>query len=105
MNFDFSSGRITMVIGPVDMRAGYERLSLIAASLFGIDVDAGNDFVIFVSRQRHIAKMIWADGKGRSMLTRRLNIGRLEHFLAQGNETLKNFSVDDLMSFLDGKRL
>lgn len=43
------------------MRAGYERLSLIAADLFGIDVDAGKDFVIFISRPHKIVKMIWTD--------------------------------------------
>lgn len=41
MNFNFNTGRITLIIAPVDMCAGYERLSLIAAGLFGIDVDAG----------------------------------------------------------------
>lgn len=58
MNFNFNTGRITLIIAPVDMCAGYERLSLTAAGLFGIDVDAGKDFMIFISRPRKIVKMI-----------------------------------------------
>lgn len=52
MSFNFNTDRSTLIIAPVDMRAGYERLSLIAVGLFGIDVDAGKDFVIFISRPR-----------------------------------------------------
>lgn len=77
MNFNFNTGRITLIIAPVDMRAGYERLSLIAASLFGIDVDAGKDFVVFISRPRKIVKRIWTDERGASLLTRRLKEVRL----------------------------
>ena len=61
------------------MRAGYERLSLIAADLFGIDVDASKDFVIFISRPRKIVKMIWTGECGASLLTRRLKEGTFEH--------------------------
>lgn len=81
MNFNFNTGRITLIIAPVDMRAGYERLSLIAASLFGIDVDAGKDFVVFISRPRKIVKMIWTDERGASLLTRRLKEVRLSIFV------------------------
>ncbi len=81
MNFNFNTGRITLIIAPVDMRAGYERLSLIAASLFGIDVDAGKDFVVFISRPRKIVKRIWTDERGASLLTRRLKEVRLSIFV------------------------
>lgn len=43
MNFNFNTSRITLIIAPVDLRVGSERLSLIAAGLFGIDVVAGKD--------------------------------------------------------------
>lgn len=83
MNFNFNTGRITLIIAPVDMRAGFERLSLIAAGLFGNDVDAGKDFVIFISRPRKIVKMIWTDERGTSLLTRCLKEGTFERFCTQ----------------------
>lgn len=103
MNFDFQSGRITMVISPVDMRAGYDRLSLLAAALFDIDVDAGKDFVVFISKRKKIVKMIWSDDRGSSMLTRRLHLGRFERFVAQSQQQQRQFSYDDLLAFLDGE--
>ena len=83
MNFNFNTGRITLIFAPVDMRESYERFSLIAAGMFGIDVDAGKDFAIFISRPRKIVKMIWIDERGASLLTRRLKEGTCERFCVQ----------------------
>lgn len=105
MNFNFNTGRITLIIAPVDMRASYERLSLIAAGLFGIDVDAGKDFVIFISRPRKIVKMIWTDERGASLLTRRLKEGTFELFCAQDDCRQRPFTRKELLQFLDGYRL
>ena len=49
MNLDFADYTITIAIVPVDLRAGYSRLSAIALTLMKIDVDQGNDVVIFIS--------------------------------------------------------
>ena len=87
------------------MRAGYERLSLIAAGLFGIDVDASKDFVIFISRPRKIVKMIWTDECGASLLTRRLKEGTFECFCAQDDCRQRHFTRKELLQFLDGYRL
>ncbi len=51
MNLDFADYTITIAIVPVDLRAGYSRLSAIALTLMKIDVDQGNDVVIFISCQ------------------------------------------------------
>ena len=105
MNFNFNTGRITLIIAPVDMRAGYERLSLIATGVFGIDVGAGKDFVVFISRPRKIVKMIWTDECGASLLTRRLKEGTFEHFCAQDDCRQRRFTRKELLQFLDGHRL
>lgn len=105
MNFNFNTDRSTLIIAPVDMRAGYERLSLIATGLFGIEVDAGKDFVIFISRPRKIVKMIWTDGRGASLLTRRLKEGTFERFYAQDDCRQRRFTRKELLQFLDGYRL
>jgi len=82
MKFDML-GRISVVLAPVDLRAGYQSLSSIAASILGINVDKGGEFVLFVSRRGNVCKMIWADDRGSSVLTRRLHHGRFERFLAK----------------------
>ena len=106
MNFDFSKGRITLIVAPVDMRYGYRRLSLLARALLDLDVDGGKEFVVFASKSRSVAKMIWADGRGTNILSRRLHQGRFERFLAKinGPATLEA-SAEELMQFLDGRPL
>lgn len=103
MNFDFTSGRITIVVAPIDMRSGYARLSFYASAVLDIDVDKGEDFVVFISRRRQIVKMIWRDERGSAVLTRRLNTGRFEQFLVRANQNTVALTADDLMSFLDGE--
>lgn len=61
MNLDFADYTITIAIVPVDLRAGYSRLSAIALTLMKIDVDQGNDVVIFISKRRHMCKVLWSD--------------------------------------------
>lgn len=104
MNFDFSNGRITIVVAPVDMRSGYDRLASIARSILGIDVDRGGEFILFASKSAKVCKMIWQDEKGMSVLTRRLHRGRFERFMsrAKGPAT-QSLTADDLMQFLDGE--
>ena len=107
MNFDFENGQITLVIAPVDMRAGYRRLAAIASAFLGIDVGAGGQFVVFISKRREIAKMIWSDSSGSAVLTRRLHSGRFERFLAEtaSMSPTRKFTEKDLMNFLDGRPL
>ena len=38
MKFDFSESQITLVVAPVDMRAGFSRLASMAEAFLGIDV-------------------------------------------------------------------
>lgn len=56
MNFNFNTDRTTLIIAPVDMWAGYERLSLIAAGLFGIYVDAGKGVSLASEKSRACAR-------------------------------------------------
>lgn len=103
MNLDFSTGQITIIIAPVDLRASYARLSAIAQALFNIDVNAGGQYVLFISRARKIAKLIWSDEHGNSCLTRRLHSGRFEQLMAASESASKQLTVSELMSYLDGQ--
>lgn len=106
MNFDFSRYNITLVLGPVDMRCGYDRLAMTVSAVLDIEVDQGRDCVIFISKSRSLAKMIWHDERGKAMLTRRLHGRRFEKFLSLAipSDAL-SLSVDELKMLLDGEPL
>lgn len=104
MKFDFAESQITLVVAPVDMRVGFSRLAGMAEAFLGIDVFNGKDVVVFISKKRKIAKIIWADQKGTSVITRRLHVGGFESFLARNTgPASRRFSMEDLMTFLDGE--
>jgi putative transposase IS66, Orf2 len=102
--FDFTNGRITLVISPVDMRSGFASLAGIARTYLSIDVYKGGHLVLFINRNRGICKLIWTDQSGCSLLTRRLHAGRFEKFLAKAEaNAVRRFTRRDLESFLDGR--
>ena len=107
MNVDFTRGHLTIVVSPVDLRAGYRRLSLIARTLLGIAVEDGGHFVAFVSRDRALCKVIWSDEAGSSVLTRRLHRGRFERFLVEASrpEIKRTMTPKDFIDFLDGRKI
>ena len=106
MNLDPAAYRITVVLAPVDMRSGYSRLSSIAAICLGINVDNGQDMVVFISTRRSICKVVWSDPKGPAMLTRRLHQGRFSKFLARIDDTEGlSVSVKEFNALLDGEPL
>lgn len=106
MILDVTNKRITLVATPYDLRAGYRSLSLVAMAALDIDVDKGNDVVIFVSKNRELCKILWSDAKGVSTLVRRLRRGRFEQFLARAGEVSTHvFSAEDLNDFIDGIRI
>ena len=58
MNLDLSTGKISLILCPTDLRSGFNRLSAMALKYLSIDVSKGNDWVVFVSKRRNIAKII-----------------------------------------------
>ena len=58
MKIDFNNGKITLVIVPFDLRYGFYRLAQISAELLHIDINKCQDYVVFISKQRSIAKII-----------------------------------------------
>lgn len=61
---DFSNAHLTIVVAPIDLRAGFLRLATIAKCLLGIPVTTGGHIVAFIGKHRQICKMIWCDNKG-----------------------------------------
>ena len=83
MSLSLSGYRISLIYTPTDMRCGFTRLSSLAKQCAQIDVSLCRDCVVFVSKARVIAKVIWADAKGSFLLTRRLDDGRFQKLLAR----------------------
>lgn len=104
MNLDLGTRAITLVIAPYDMRAGFATLSRIARLELGIDVGAGKDAVVFLSKRREICKIIMADESGATLITRRLHAGRFKKLVARLEDPmLAELSEEELLRYLDGE--
>lgn len=102
--FKLKGYRLHLVFSPADMRSGFESLNLMASRFVGIDVKDCKDCVVFVSRSRIMAKMIWADSNGSYLVTRKLNNGRFQQLLAR-IDAGENMQVSSalLLKYLDGE--
>lgn len=105
--FDFSKiPNVTLIICPVDMRSGFASLAQYAQSIAEIDVELGQDIVVFISRNRRLVKAIHTDAYGRTLITRRLRAGSFEKFLVRQQEQAKvGFTAEELEKFLNGEAL
>lgn len=104
MLIDFSKGKITLVIAPFDLRAGYTRLSDIAFRYLDIDVDTGGHWVVFVSRNRETAKIIGHDKAGSILITRKLDCGRFKRLISYAtSKDTTTLNPELLWAYLDGQ--
>ena len=105
MKMDFSNAHLTIVVAPIDLRAGFLRLATIAECLLDIPVTKGGHFVAFISKQRKVCKVIWCDNKGSCLLTRKLNTGRFEQLLVkvQANSSGVKLTAAEFEGYLDGE--
>lgn len=103
MSLELKGYRLSLVFCPTDMRYGFLRLRDLAKRCVGIDLDQCRDCVVFVSRDRAVAKMVWTNDKGSFLLTRRLNNGRFQQLLARidAGESM-TVKKEMLLKYLDG---
>ncbi len=105
--FDFSKiPNVTLVVCPVDMRSGFASLAQYAETYAGINVELGQDVVVFISRNRRLVKVIHTDDHGRTLITRRLRKGSFEKFLVRQNQHAElGLTAGELQKFLNGETL
>ena len=104
MNIDFSQGKITLVIAPIDLRLGFNGLALIAHEHLNIDVLKGGHHVVFISRSREIAKIISHDACGSILITRRLSKGRYQQLLSSATgKAIRALTPELLSHYLNGQ--
>ena len=103
---DISKGKVTLVLVPWDLRAGYYKLAQTAKFTLHIDVEKGKDWVIFISKHRNFAKIIHSDAKGNDLISRRLQEGCYQQLLAKATGTATRIlSKDEVISYLNGEEL
>ena len=95
-------GRRTRVFAyatPCDMRKSYNSLSGLVMAM-GHEVVAGDVF-LFVGRTRRRAKVLWYDGTGLCLLSKRLDQGRFASPWVQGKDELE-LTMSELALLLEG---
>jgi len=70
-----SGARVWLAAGLTDMRKGFDGLAALAQSALTQDPFSGHVFV-FRGRRGDIIKLLWWDGQGMSLLSKRLEKGR-----------------------------
>ena len=106
MKLNFSEGKVTLVLVRQDLRCGYKRLSIVAQAYLGIDLSLGKDWVVFISKRGHIAKIIHHDLKGSILVTRKLDTGCFQKLLCKiQGAAAKSLSKDELEKYLDGEQI
>ena len=67
--------RVWLAVGHTDMRKGFSSLALLVQERLKRDAYGGHLFV-FRGRRRDLVKVIWHDGQGACLFTKRLERGR-----------------------------
>jgi len=94
-----SDVRVWLATGHTDMRKGFNGLALLVQETLKRDPHDGNLFV-FRGRRADLIKLIWHDGQGACLFTKRLERGRfLWPSMADGVVTI---SAAQLSYLLDG---
>ena len=81
MNIDFTKPKLRLVITLLDMRLGFNRLAEIALVSLHINVKKGRNLVVFIYKNRKIAKIIGYDNKGSILIVRHLDRGHFEQLM------------------------
>jgi transposase len=98
----FPSGvRVWLATGHTDMRKGFGSLAVLVQETLKCDPHAG-DLYVFRGRQGDLLKVIWHDGQGACLFTKRLERGRfLWPSIADGVVTISSAQLSYLLSGID----
>ena len=92
--------RVFVAVEPCDMRKGYEGLSALAGEVLGEDVKSGAIFV-FGNRRRTRLKILYFDGTGLWLMSKRLEVGTFSWPKAEGEAKLQ-LRAEALAMLTDG---
>ena len=93
--------RVWLATGHTDMRKGFASLALVVQEALKRDPHGGHLFV-FRGRRGDLIKVIWHDGQGACLYTKRLDRGRfLWPAVADGAVTISTAQLGYLLSGID----
>lgn len=96
--------RVYAYRAPTDMRKSFNTLGALVAEGLGRDVMSG-DLFLFISRQRTRAKLIFWDGTGMCLFSKRLEKGRFAAPWARSGEGPLELTTSELALLLEGSDL
>jgi transposase len=89
---------------PADMRKGFETLASVARDQLGLDPLSGALF-LFTNKPRTHAKVIYFDGTGMCLFSKRLSRGRFVALWEHAKHRSIKLSKQELDLFLEGSQL
>ncbi len=96
-----SGARVWLATGHTDMRKGFDSLALLVQQNLQRNPHAGDIFV-FRGRRGDLAKLIWHDGQGACLFTKRLERGKfLWPSAADGAVTISPAQLSYLLEGID----
>jgi transposase len=96
-----SEARVWLATGHTDMRKGFGSLALLVQQNLKRNPHGG-DLYVFRGRQGFLVKLIWHDGQGACLFTKRLERGRfLWPSMADGVVTISAAQLSYLLSGID----
>jgi transposase len=96
--------RVFAYAAPIDMRKGFDGLAALATHDLGHDLMRGDAF-LFVGRSCHRAKVLYFDGTGLCLLSKRLEKGRFARLWARAEGGSVELTLSELALFLEGNAL
>jgi transposase len=96
--------RVFACASPVDMRRGFDGLSAIVEQQLGKELLKGDVF-LFIGRSRRKARVLYFDGTGLVLLSKRLFKGHFARPWAEEGQTSVELTVAELSLFLEGCEL
>jgi transposase len=96
-----TGARVWLATGHTDMRKGFDSLAMVVQETLKHDPHSGHLFV-FRGRRGDLIKLIWHDGDGSCLFTKRLERGRfIWPSLADGVVTISAAQLTYLLSGID----
>ncbi len=96
------ASRVFAFTMPCDMRKQYDSLSVLVRLKMGKDLLTG-DMFLFVGKNRRRARVLWFDGTGLCLLSKRLEKGRFAALWERPDRC--ELTVSELALFLEGAEI
>lgn len=96
--------RVHAYARPVDMRKSFDTLSVLVKNELGREVLSG-DVYVFVGKTRRRAKVLYWDGTGLCLFSKRLEKGRFAAPWEGRSEGALCWTMSELSLFLEGSEL